>query len=240
MKFLGSKRLLAKHLLPIILKDRKPGQCYVEPFVGGGNMIEHVDGYRIGADGDKDVIKALKCIKNYPYALPRNNQELDESRYKALKYKAKNTPHLLNEVDCYISFACSFGAKKWGGYPRDKTVKRDLIAEQFRAAQKQSAKLVRCILKHSDYDKLNIPDNSIIYCDPPYQGTTGYGTKFNHDEFWQWCRDKSKEGHQVFISEYSAPGDFICVWSKEHGVNFDSSRMTKQRRVEKLFIPPKL
>lgn len=40
MKYLGSKNKIAKHLLPIILKDRKPEQYYVEPFMGGGNMID--------------------------------------------------------------------------------------------------------------------------------------------------------------------------------------------------------
>ena len=25
----------------------------------------------------------------------------------------------------------------------------------------------------------------------------------------------TKKGHQVFISEYQAPKDFICVWQKE-------------------------
>jgi len=35
MKYMGSKKRHAKELLPIILKDRQPGQWYVEPFVGG-------------------------------------------------------------------------------------------------------------------------------------------------------------------------------------------------------------
>lgn len=36
MKYVGSKNRHAKEILPIILKDRKPDQWYVEPFVGGG------------------------------------------------------------------------------------------------------------------------------------------------------------------------------------------------------------
>ena len=47
MKYMGSKARIAKYILPIILKDRKEGQCYVEPFVGGANMIDKVDGQRI-------------------------------------------------------------------------------------------------------------------------------------------------------------------------------------------------
>jgi DNA adenine methylase len=65
------------------------------------------------------------------------------------------------------------------------------------------------------YQNLELPPRSLIYCDPPYAGATNYEINFNHIEFWQWCREKSKEGHTIFISEYSAPGDFICVWKKD-------------------------
>ena len=44
MKYMGSKNRIAKHILPIILKDRIENQYYVEPFVGGANMIDKVDG----------------------------------------------------------------------------------------------------------------------------------------------------------------------------------------------------
>ena len=41
MKYQGSKRRIAKDILPIILRDRKNGQFYVEPFVGG--VIPYVE-----------------------------------------------------------------------------------------------------------------------------------------------------------------------------------------------------
>ena len=47
MKYVGSKNRLSKDILPLILKNRKPGQWYVEPFVGGANLIDKVDGNRI-------------------------------------------------------------------------------------------------------------------------------------------------------------------------------------------------
>ena len=34
---MGSKNRIAKFILPIILKERKPEQWYVEPFAGGMN-----------------------------------------------------------------------------------------------------------------------------------------------------------------------------------------------------------
>ena len=62
-----------------------------------------------------------------------------------------------------------------------------------------------------DYKNIEIPKDSIIYCDPPYQNTAEYREgNFNHEEFWSWVRAKSKT-NEVYISEYKAPDDFIKV-----------------------------
>ena len=63
MKYMGSKRRIAKYILPIILKDRKQNQYYVEPFVGGCNSIECVGGLRIGGDNNKYLISFLRQLQ---------------------------------------------------------------------------------------------------------------------------------------------------------------------------------
>ena len=67
------------------------------------------------------------------------------------------------------------------------------------------------------YDKMVVPEGSLIYCDPPYRGTSGYTTSknFDYDTFYDWARQMKRDGHTVFISEYDMPGDFQCVWSKQ-------------------------
>ena len=84
------------------------------------------------------------------------------------------------------------------------------------------------------FDRLKIPPRSLIYCDPPYAGTTDYKTKFDHSVFWQWCREKVKEGHTVFVSEYNAPADFVCVWSKNITKNLHTG--PGRKTTEKLFV----
>lgn len=75
----------------------------------------------------------------------------------------------------------------------------------------QLEQLQRLQLFCGDYRDVIIPDNAIIYCDPPYQGTAEYKEgKFNHQEFWDWVREKSKT-NKVYISEYQAPDDFKIV-----------------------------
>ena len=78
--------------------------------------------------------------------------------------------------------------------------------------------------------------NALIYCDPPYQGTSGYKTgAFDHDRFFEWCRQQAKK-NIVFVSEYNAPDDFIEVWRDEVKTNFASQRKAATHNaVEKLF-----
>ena len=82
MKYMGSKARIAKYILPIILKDRKPDQWYIEPFVGGANMIDKVEGSRIGADINELLISALINIRDDILLMPKTNTEFTENDYK--------------------------------------------------------------------------------------------------------------------------------------------------------------
>lgn len=187
MKYMGSKNRHAKELLPILLKDRVDGQYYIEPFVGGGNLIDKVPGgFRIGSDVNPWVIQALISIRDSLDELPKNNREFTEEHYTALRksdeYKHKG----------YAGFAFSYGGKWLGGWRRDSKGTRDYVAESYRNALSQRHGLCGVELICQSYEKLDIPKKSIIYCDPPYFGTTKYKDDFNHDLFWDWCREKAK------------------------------------------------
>lgn len=233
MKYMGSKARIAKHILPIILKDRKEGQWYVEPFVGGANMIDKVDGNRIGADFNKSVISALELIRDKANKIP---DLITEQDYQDIR---KDEDHWLYGL---VAFGMSFGGKYWAGYRRDKAGQKDCI-ENMRnqtrmmknSAMKQSLSLQNVKLTASSVFDLEIPPQSIIYCDPPYANTTKYKDDFDHAKFWQWCREKCAEGHQVFISEYNAPDDFVCVWQQE--LNVSVAKYGKHKKaIEKLFV----
>jgi DNA adenine methylase len=233
MKYMGSKNRIAKHILPIMLAERKPDQWWVEPFVGGGNMIDKVDGNRIGADCNPYVIEALKLIRDAPKSIP---EIITEDMYNSMK-KHKNIDGLTG----FTAFSMSFGGKFFGGYRRDKAGTKgdieNMILQTKRSKQsaiKQSSLIQNVEFLCCPYDELHIPDNSIIYCDPPYAGTTKYSNDFDHELFWQWCRDKANEGHKVFVSEYNAPEDFTCIWKKEIVSSLTKNTGSK-KGVEKLF-----
>lgn len=239
MKYMGSKNRISKHILPIILKGRGSHQWYVEPFVGGANSIDKVEGLRLGSDSNEYVIKALEYIRdNTP---PKDNKEFCEDNYNAAAKYVRGEQSVTLFSKGLIGFALiaySFGAKWCGGWSRGKNSKggqRDYVAEQYRAAIKQKKNIQGVFFSIASYKELYIPSDSVIYCDPPYEGTTKYKDDFNHIEFWGWCRGKVKEGHKVFISEYNAPADFNCVWQHELNVSVAKDGGHK-KATEKLFI----
>lgn len=227
MKYMGSKNRHAKELLPIILANRKEGQFYIEPFVGGANMIDKVDGNRLGSDINEYLIALWKAVSN-GWDAPNNITEQD---YKDIRENKDSYP---KELVGYVGFALPYSGKWFGGWCRDGAGKRNYVDEAYRNAQQQFPSLRGVNFCYGSYDELIIGDASIIYCDPPYKGTTKYKDDFDHDKFYDWCRQKHREGHQVFVSEYQMPEDFVCLWSKE--VNNSLTQDTGSKKgVEKLF-----
>ena len=193
-------------------------------------MIDKVTGNRLGADVCQNTIDALITIRDYHHTIPKNNTEFSEKDYRSYR---NNTMPLRG----YIGYALSYGSKWFGGWARtDATgkIQRDYVAEAYRNATKQSPKLQGCRLECMSYNDLCLPPNSIIYCDPPYAGTTGYKRPFDHTAFWQWCRDKATEGHTMYVSEYKAPPDFLCLWAGQIKSSLTKDTGSKTR-TEKLF-----
>ena len=229
MKYMGSKARIAKYILPIILKDRKPNQCYVEPFVGGANIIDKVDGLRIASDSNEYNICLFKAIQN-GFIPPDFVSEKD--------YKEAQKNRQLTPLVSFIGYGCSYSGKWFGGYARGNDSKgnpRNYCLESKKNILKQSKQLQNILFFSCSYEELEIPDDSIIYCDPPYKNTTKYKDGFNHKDFWEWCRVMSKKGHKVFISEYNGPDDFECIWEMQ--VNSSLTKDTGSKKAtEKLFI----
>jgi DNA adenine methylase len=226
MIYVGSKRLIAKEILPIILENRKPGQTYVEPMVGGTNSIIHVDEPKTGSDSNKYLIALLKALQQ-GWEPPR---EVSLEMYQDVKkFKYEYPDHLVG----YIGFRISFSGKWFGGYNRSGS-NRNYIFEGYQDALLTAKQIQGLKLQCCSYDKLELPANSLIYCDPPYEGTIKYKDFFDHPKFWQWCRDKELEGHEVYISEYNAPSDFACIWQKQVNCTL-TSKGTNTKPTEKLF-----
>ena len=86
-----------------------------------------------------------------------------------------------------------------------------------------------------DYAKVEIPKDSVIYCDIPYKGTGEYvgANNFDYERFYDWT---SNQTEPVFISSYEMPSDrFDCVAEWNHRSIF--SKYSNIAVKERLFIP---
>lgn len=237
MKYLGSKNKLAKDLVPVIqnyiTEDIK---YYVEPFVGGANLIDKINfENKLGSDIHPYLIALLNYAQNLDNRLP---SEISEEEYQAVKNNKDDYP------DWYVGlvgFCATFGSKWFGGYARsfkaDGVTPRNMSNEAIRNLERQRPSLKNTKFICTPYDKITNISNALVYCDIPYRKTTGYGTEeFDYEAFYQWCVDISKQGNTVLISEYSMPEDrFEVVWEKEHKTIVSKQVESRGTRIERLF-----
>lgn len=92
-----------------------------------------------------------------------------------------------------------------------------------------------------DYRRLCIPPGSVIYADPPYNNTTGYGgEKFDTIEFWIAMQLLADTGHTGFVSEQEAPPGVACIWERPFTRTLDRNKSNQFKVTEKLFyLPPR-
>jgi DNA adenine methylase len=238
MVYVGSKNRIAKQLLEVILKDRKPDQYYIEPFCGGCNVIDKVTGPRIANDGNKYLIALLQAMLNgwIPPA------DVTKEEYYDIRANKDNYPDYLVG---FAGFCCSFSSKWMGGYApnnyynKEKTGKEYIhhyITRKTNNILKQLQNLKGIEFSSMSYDEIIFPPNSIIYCDAPYTTTIKekvYKDKFDFDKYYNWLRKISKE-HTVYISEYEMPDDFECVTEINIGSSFQNQNKEKTEKLFKL------
>lgn len=237
MKYMGGKSRIAKDIVPIIQKciDDNNLETYIEPFVGGLNVIDKVKcKFRYGYDKNKYLIALFKHLQNDGQLLPEVSREL----YSEVKANYKDG----NYEDWYvgnIGFLASYNGRWFdGGYAgivhtKSGTV-RNYYDEAKRNIESQIPNLLNAILDVKDYQEIKPINVSMIYCDPPYANTKQFAnaTNFNYKQFWNTVREWSSDNF-VLVSELSAPDDFICIWEQNVKRTIDNNKRVKS--TEKLF-----
>lgn len=235
MRYVGSKNKLSKELAPIIQGYiTKDTVGYLEPFVGGANMIDKIQcSNKFGCDIHEELIELLRYAQNFSEMLP---ERILEDRYIEVK---NNKEKFEKWYVGLVGFCASFGAKYFGGYARDS---KDDNSGKWSAGAIKNLKNQADKLKGIEFQNIDFRDidkekikGYVIYCDIPYKGTTKYKTGiFPYEEFYEWVKEMSIH-NTVLISEYNMPEEFECIWKKEVKVNLDSNRDKGDNRVEKLY-----
>lgn len=86
-----------------------------------------------------------------------------------------------------------------------------------------------------DYEEVKIPEDSVIYCDIPYEDTNVYNKAegFDYERFYQWCE---RQTQPVFISSYQMPEDrFDCIEEFTHRSTLSAT--ANNLVTERIYVP---
>ena len=228
MRWQGGKCRLAKRIVATINELKKTNQTFVEPFCGGCNITWLVEGEKIVNDICPYIIAMWKALQQ-GWEPPFTT--ITREHYNEIRKNYANYPP---ELVGYVVYGNAYGANWTGGFGEGKG--RNALLETYTAIKKQIKNLEDTKFFNKCYLELEIPNNSFIYCDPPYLNTKKYKNKFDHERFYQWCRGKAKDGHTLLISELSMPTDFKCIKSFELMINVDCMNRSSDRvRIENLY-----
>jgi DNA adenine methylase len=234
MKYLGGKHNIVRYILPYVQAalTRAPYSDYVEPFVGGANVIMYVRHPRkYGFDKNHYLIALYNAIKA-GWAPP---EHVDEATFLAIKQNKDAYPP---ELVAFVGIVCSYGAVWFRSYAHPQADGIHYARSGSRQLVRQKPLLDTAVFAACSYDDIALPRPAVLYCDPPYKSTERYTAvaKFDSDKFFEWCREQKRQGHTIFVSEYAAPSDFRELWTVKKRVTA-SIRTTGGDRwhMEKLF-----
>lgn len=220
MWYMGGKFKQSKEIVNAIRERTEPGFTYVEPFCGGMWSASRVcrdlePGRVILADINESLVRLWnKCLDEGCDWLPVDIDEI-ESNY----HRYKDVQDMSDPLTAWYGVACSFGGKWFGGVARSNDnafngrgfkPQRDSTARKVNSLNTRNVDPVACC----QYDELYIPDGSMVYLDPPYEGRTkAYKfDKFDYGKFWQYVRDLSGRC-TVITSCFDCPDDFETVYA---------------------------
>lgn len=168
-----------------------------------------------------NTIKTLEGIESLEYRRLAFQREMASSLRK------------LNDVDKNIK-------TKNPLYTYPSTLRGSDCANQLerikRIIQIKCSSLPSIQTKSLDYRLLDIPNNSVVFCDPPYKDSTvKYNNlKFEHEEFYEWCLEQSNR-NDVYVTEYNIEHpNFQLVGEKGRQISMNG-KGSKGLKTERLY-----
>jgi len=204
-------KIIAEFAHRVLTSDK----VYVEPFCGAlGSASQVAHNRMILNDVCKPLILMWKGVYEGTITLPDSITEEQYNHYK-------QTRDMDDWMTAFCGFGISFGGKWFGGYARHtrgvedpeyyvQGANRD-INRKFQLMNGRNIKF-----SHLSYDQLKFPNNSVVYCDPPYEKRTKAHSHsfFDTPQYYDWCRSIVFERHiPLLVTAFEIPDDFRVLHS---------------------------
>ena len=235
MNYVGSKTRIASQIIRVIMDNYRPN--YIELFCGGCNVARHLptNQFNITLNDISTELISLLQISQSGWRPPLERPTKDEW-YRLLK---GNDPAMRG----YAQFLFTYRSRQ-SYYAIDEnskihtTYKDNVLAFNKTISQLLANKTIQ-FTNHScfDFSFTDYPPNeTIIYCDPPYENTghdydLSADNKFNHKDFWQLMRELQDKGYLTLTSEIQAPKDFTPIVERKltHIINSNNYKRITER-----------
>ncbi|KGT95349.1 modification methylase [Erwinia typographi] len=209
--WVGGKRKLAKHLLPLFPAHT----CYVEPFCGGAALffMKAPSAAEVLNDINGDIINLYRVIQHHPGEFAAQFKWALTSR-EMFKWLKDTPPETLTDIQRAARFyylqKLSFGAKVEGrtfgisaGSPSKLNILRmeETISDAWLRLHRVTIERLdwqTCITR---YDR----PETLFYLDPPYWRVQGYGLPFDYDQYEQMARHARQIKGKMIISVNDHP-----------------------------------
>lgn len=226
MQYAGGKTRIAKFIVPHLIGHGRP---VWDAFAGGLAISSalHAAGARVlTCDVRKGLITLYqKCVAG------DWTDTRDCSREEYAELAAAKDP------DCprtaFVSAACSFGGKYFGGYAAPNSTHPRGYAHAGRELLRKKLGSHPWVFECMSFFDLDPGPEFVVYCDPPYRGTIGYGSTFDTDAF----------DHAVlawgavtptFVSEYELPIGRV-VWERASTTTLGAGVQGGKTHTERLY-----
>ena len=201
MQYLGGKSRLGGRIVQAILADLnvKRLSLAVDLCSGAGGVthrLADVSDRVIAVEAHPGLVALHKAVQG-GWVPP---ETVTEAEYQEIRRGDQTTA-----LAAFVGFGCSFGGKWWGGYARNEagnTSARNYCLNARRAVLKET----RPNIEHTNADALAFETCAeAIYCDPPYEGTTGYDAVAAAEDgaWWQRLAVLAEQGRACYLSEYA-------------------------------------
>jgi DNA adenine methylase len=186
---------------------------YIEPFMGGGYVLSYAaNNFKrvVANDINPSLVAFWKEVIHDGWIPP---SVVTKEEWTTLKY-SEEVSALKAWAGCAASYNakwfCSYGATANGLY------KHDYVLEAVNSLAKKTDRMKghpSIEFTCGDYRGLTdyVNSNSVVYCDPPYEGVFGYpyGGEFDTFAFWNVMAEWSHKGALIFVHEFGAPNGWL-------------------------------